>query len=71
MIRIRVKEIAESKGLTMARLGRLADLNPRTMQAIYKDPYRDVAYSTLVKLSKALDVDITELTEDIPDTATH
>jgi len=70
MIRIRVKEIADSKGLTMARLGRLADLNPRTMQAIYKDPYRDVAYSTLVKLAKALDVDVTELTEDMPDTNT-
>ncbi len=71
MLRMRVKEIAESKGLTMARLGRMADLNPRTMQAIYKDPYRDVAYSTLVKLAKALDVDVSELTEDVPDAPTQ
>jgi DNA-binding Xre family transcriptional regulator len=51
----------------MAKLGRMADLNQRTMQAIYNDPYRDVAYSTLVKLAKALDVDISELTEEVPD----
>lgn len=68
MLRMRVKEVAEAKGFTMARLGRLADLNPRTMQAIYKDPYRDVAYSTLVKLAKALDVGIAELTEEASDT---
>lgn len=68
MLRMKVKEIAEAKGLTMTKLGRMADLNQRTMQAIFKDPYRDVAYSTLVKLAKALEVDISELTEEVPDT---
>jgi DNA-binding Xre family transcriptional regulator len=67
MIRLRVREVAQAKGITMAKLGRMADLNQRTMQAIYNDPYRDVAYSTLVKLAKALDVDVSELTEDLPD----
>ncbi len=67
MLRMRVKEVAESKGISMARLGRMADLDPRTMRLIYKDPYRDIAYSTLVKLAKALDVDIAELTEDVSD----
>ena len=67
MLRMRVKEVAESKHISMARLGRMADLDPRTMRLIYKDPFRDVAYSTLVKLAKALDVDIVELTEEVPD----
>jgi DNA-binding Xre family transcriptional regulator len=67
MIRLRVREVAQAKGISMAKLGRMADLNQRTMQAIYNDPYRDVAYSTLVKLAKALDVGITELTEEVPD----
>lgn len=62
-----MKEVALAKGITMAKLGRMADLNQRTMQAIYNDPYRDVAYSTLVKLAKALDVDVPELTEEVPD----
>jgi len=67
MIKLRVREVAQAKGISMAKLGRMADLNQRTMQAIYNDPYRDVAYSTLVKLAKALDVDIAELTEEVPD----
>lgn len=67
MIRLKVREVAQAKGITMAKLGRMADLNQRTMQAIYNDPYRDVAYSTLVKLAKALDVDIAELTEEVQD----
>ncbi len=67
MIRLRVREVAQAKGISMAKLGRMADLNQRTMQAIYNDPYRDVAYSTLVKLAKALDVDIAELAEEVPD----
>ena len=66
-IRLRVSEVAQAKGITMAKLGRMADLNQRTMQAIYNDPYRDVAYSTLVKLAKALDVEIAELPEEVPD----
>ena len=67
MIKLRVREVAQARGITMAKLGRMADLNQRTMQAIYNDPYRDVAYSTLAKLAKALDVDISELTEEVPD----
>jgi DNA-binding Xre family transcriptional regulator len=67
MIKLRVREVAQTKGISMAKLGRMADLNQRTMQAIYNDPYRDVAYSTLVKLAKALDVDISELTEEVLD----
>lgn len=65
MIRLKVKEIAQSKKLTMAKLGRMADLNQRTMQAIYNDPYRDVAHSTLLKLAKALEVQITDLYEEV------
>lgn len=66
MQRLKVKEVAQSKGISMARLSRLADVNPRTVEAIYKDPYRDVAYSTLAKLAKALDVEVSDLIEDTP-----
>ena len=67
MQRLKVKEIAQIKGFTMAGLSRKADLNLKTMQAIYRDPYRDVAYSTLVKLAKALEVPLAELVEELPD----
>jgi DNA-binding Xre family transcriptional regulator len=67
MLRLKVKEVAKEKGLSMAKLGRMADLNQRTIQSIYNDPYRDVAYSTLVKLARALNVTVDDLTEEVPD----
>jgi DNA-binding Xre family transcriptional regulator len=68
--RIKVKEIATAKGWTQAKLGRAADINPRTMQGIYHDPYRDVAYSTLLKIAKVLGVDVSDLIEEVPDEET-
>lgn len=68
MQRLKVKEVAKEKNITMARLSRLADVNPRTVEAIFKDPFRDVAYSTLAKLARALDVDVADLIEDVENT---
>lgn len=61
MIRLKVREIAEQKHISMTRLSRIADVNYKTVQAIFHDPYRDVAYSTLLKLARALGVSIDEL----------
>jgi DNA-binding Xre family transcriptional regulator len=66
-IRLRVKEIATAKGWTQTKLQRAADVHPKTMQGIYNDPYRDVAYSTLMKIAKVLDVDVSDLIEEVPD----
>ncbi len=66
-VRLRVKEIATAKGWTQSKLQRAADVHPRTMSGIYNDAYRDVAYSTLLKIAKVLGVDVSELTEEIPD----
>ena len=71
MIRLRVKEVAQAKGMTVAKLGRMADLNQRTIQTIYNDPYRNIAYNTLSKLAKALDVSISELIEEVPNGSTE
>lgn len=65
--KLRIKELAQEKGWTQAKLGRAADINPRTMQGIYHDPYRDVAYSTLMKIAKVLGVEVSDLIEEVPD----
>ena len=67
MVRLRVREIAEQKGISMGKLSRSADLSYRTIKLIYKNPYRDVALSTLEKLAKALGISTAELIEDVPD----
>ena len=67
MIRLKVREIAEQKKISMTRLSRIADVNYKTIHAIFQDPYRDVAYSTLIKLAKALKVTIEDLAEEEPE----
>lgn len=67
MIRLRVREIAEAKNINMSKLSRMADLNYNTIRAIWDDPMKDIAVSTLEKLAKALRVEITELIEVQPE----
>jgi transcriptional regulator with XRE-family HTH domain len=67
MRRLRVKEVAQAKGFTMARLQRVADINLKTIQAIWHNPQHDASLKTLDKLAKALGVPINELIEDVPE----
>lgn len=67
MRRLRVKEVAQAKGFTMARLQRAADINLKTMQSIWHNPRHDASLNTLDKLAKALGVPVTELIEDVPE----
>ncbi len=67
MARLRVQEVAKEKGVSMGKLSRASDVSYRTIRLIYKDPYRDVALSTLEKLAKALGVSIAELIEEEKD----
>src|SRR6266567_2157576 len=67
MTRLRVKEVAQAKGFTMAKLQRAADINLKTMQAIWHNPQHDASFKTLDKIAKALGVPVTALIEDVPD----
>lgn len=67
MRRLRVKEVAQAKGFTMARLQRVADINLKTIQVIWHNPRHDASLNTLDKLAKALGVPVTELIEDVPE----
>jgi transcriptional regulator with XRE-family HTH domain len=67
MIRIRIKEIAEEKDLSMAKIARRADVDFKTVQRLFHDPYRDISISTLGKIAKALEVPVVSLIEELPD----
>ena len=67
MIRLRVREIAEAKGVTMTQLSRVADIDYITVQRIFRDPSRKISLTTLDKIAKALGVPATELIEDVAD----
>ncbi len=68
MVRLRVKEIAERKGMSMGKLSRLADVSYKTVKRIYDDPLYSPTVATLGRLAKALEVPTSELIEDVAET---
>ncbi len=67
MIRLRVKEIAREKGISMGKLQRDSNLAYNTVRRIFKDPYYITTTETLGKIAKALGVPISDLLEEVPD----
>jgi DNA-binding Xre family transcriptional regulator len=61
MIRLRVKEIAEEKKISMTRLAKLSDVDYKTVRKIFRDPQAEIALSTLDKLAWALRVEPSDL----------
>ena len=64
MPRLLIKEVAEAKGLDIAKLSRRADLAYRTVWQLWNEPERDVTISTLRKLAGALGVSVHALIEN-------
>jgi len=68
MVRIKVKEVAKSKGISQSKLSRLADVNVSTIQRIYRNPTTtNINIFTLEKIARALNVNVSELIESVPD----
>jgi transcriptional regulator with XRE-family HTH domain len=67
MIRLRVREIAEAKGLNMAQLARKADVDVRTVRRIYREPTSEISTVVLDKLATALDVKPSDLIDSSTD----
>lgn len=64
MRRLRVREIAKAKGLTMASLSRRADMDIKTVRNICNDPHYNTSLNTLDKIAKALGVSTKDLFAD-------
>lgn len=68
MIRLKVKEVAGSKGISMGKLSRIADVDIKTVRRIYRYPYQSITLAVLDRLAEALHVDATELIESTDST---
>jgi DNA-binding Xre family transcriptional regulator len=65
--RLRVKEIAEEKGMSLTKLHNRSEVAYRTVQKLFRDPYAEVHVSTLTRLAEVLGVETKDLIEDVPD----
>lgn len=54
MLRLRVKEVAESKKISMTRLARISDVEYKMVRKIFQKPEAEVGTRTLDKLRWAL-----------------
>ena len=66
-VRLRVKEVAREKGISMGKLHRAADVSYKTIKRIYSDPFYATTTITLGKLAKVLGVPPGDLIEEVPD----
>ncbi len=67
MHRLKVKEVAMSKGISRTKLARLAEMQYDSINGIWQHPERDVSLSTLLKIARALKVGVSDLYEVLPD----
>ena len=66
-VRLKVKEVAQQKGVSQGKLSRSSDVDIKTIKRIYRDSLTIVTTETLAKIATALDVDASELIENAPD----
>ncbi len=60
-VRLHIKQIADERKITRAKLSRLADVAPGTMDKIWKDPFHEAYLSTLARIALALHVKVETL----------
>ena len=66
MIRQKIKEVAESKGMSQRKLSMRSGVDINTVRRLFRDPYATLNTVTLDKLAIALEVDASELIESVP-----
>ena len=66
-VRLRVKEVAAEKGVSMTKLSQRSEVAYNTVRKLFRDPYAEVTLSTLRRLADVLGVSTKDLIEDVPD----
>lgn len=67
MFRLKIKEVAQSKGYNISTLSRASDVPFNTLRKAWRNPQYEIKLATLDKIAKTLGVTINDLIEDIPD----
>ena len=66
-MRVKIKEVASEKGISMTRLSQRSEVAYNTVRKLFRDPYAEVTLSTLRRLADVLDVSTCEVIEDVPE----
>jgi DNA-binding Xre family transcriptional regulator len=66
-VRLKVKEVAASRGVSQRQLSIRSGITIKNIQRIFRKPYSNVTTETLDKLAIVLGVDASELIESVYD----
>ncbi|GER82595.1 hypothetical protein KTAU_12320 [Thermogemmatispora aurantia] len=66
MLRLRVREVAQEKNMSMHRLSMKSEVSYHVIREIFINPYKAVSTYTLDKIAEALEVPVTDIIEDVP-----
>ena len=67
MYRLKIKEIAESKGYNISTLSRAVDVPFNTLRRAWRNPQYEIKLATLHKIAQVLGVTTADLIEDVPE----
>jgi DNA-binding Xre family transcriptional regulator len=65
VLRLRVKEVAAEKKMSMNKLSQISQVSYHVVQDVYRNPFKVVTTDTINRLAKALRVPATCLLEDV------
>lgn len=65
MLRLRVKEVANEKGLSMNKLSQKSEVSYHIIRDIYRNPFKTINTDTINRLARTLGVPVTALIEDV------
>jgi DNA-binding Xre family transcriptional regulator len=67
MVRLRVKELAEERGISLSKLSRIADVSYKVVQRMWRNPEDGFNSKSLERVAHALGVSMGDLFENVPD----
>lgn len=66
-LRLRVKEVAEAKGISMTKLSQRSEVSYNIIRDIFRNPFRSTQTETLQRIADVLGVNVAELLETVED----
>jgi len=67
LYKLRIKEIAQERGLNMTQLSMEVKVDFKTIKTLFRNPHHDIRFYTLVRIAEGLNIDLCELFEKEPD----
>jgi DNA-binding Xre family transcriptional regulator len=67
MVRLRVKELAKERGISLSRLSRISDVSYKVVQRMWRNPEEGFNTKTLERIANALHVEIGDFFGHVPD----